>query len=64
VGERGPEVFVPTSAGRVETGQSAPSRDVRVSIHLDQPRGTDAPGALRRSTRQVASSVRRALQTF
>ena len=64
VGERGPELFVPTAAGRVEAGQPARPRDVRVSIHLDQPRGSDAPGALRRSSRQVASSVRRALQTF
>ena len=62
VGERGPEIFVPTSAGRVETGSgnSAP-RDVRVAIQLAAPRGTSAPVALRRSARQVASSVRRAL---
>ena len=64
VGERGPEVFVPTSSGRIETGKSARQRDVRVSIHLSQPRGIDAPTALRRSSRQVASSVRRVLQSF
>jgi hypothetical protein len=63
IGERGPEVFVPTSSGRVEKGKGAQQRDVRVSIHLDQPRGSDAPTILRRSSRQVASSVRRALQT-
>lgn len=65
VGERGPEVFVPTSAGRIETGAFAggPSRDVRVSISLAAPRGTDVPMALRRSSRQVASQVRRALQS-
>lgn len=63
VGERGPEVFVPTSAGRVETGGSARSpREVRVSIALAPQRGTSAPTALRRSSRQVASSVRRALR--
>ena len=63
--ERGPEVFVPTSAGRVEpdAGGRAP-RDVRVSIQLAAPRGTAAPVALRRSSRQVASSVRRALSEF
>ncbi len=63
VGERGPEVFVPTASGRVETG-SSPSqaaRDVRVSINLTAPRGTDVPASLQRSSRQVASSVRRAL---
>lgn len=61
VGERGPEVFVPTSAGRIATGASGP-RDVRVAIQLNTPRGTAAPVALRRSARQVASSVRRALE--
>lgn len=66
VGERGPELFVPTSAGRIETGAAAggPARDVRVSIALSAPRGTDVPMALRRSSRQVASQVRRALQSF
>lgn len=61
VGERGPELFVPTSAGRVEA--AAPSRrsDVRVAINLAAPRGTTTPTALARSSRQVASAVRRAL---
>ncbi len=62
VGERGPEVFVPTSAGRVEAnGGTAQSRDVHVAIQLATPRGSTAPKALQRSSRQVASSVRRAL---
>jgi hypothetical protein len=61
VGERGPEVFVPTAAGRVEPGIQAASRTVRVSIQVAQPKGADAPTALRRSSRQIASSVRRAL---
>lgn len=65
VGERGPEVFVPTSAGRVEpSAEGRAPRDVRVSIQLAAPRGTSAPVALRRSSRQVASSVRRALREF
>jgi phage-related minor tail protein len=61
VGERGPELFVPTSAGRVEMPASGGTRDVRVSIQLAAPRGTTAPTALRRSSRQVASAVRRSL---
>ena len=61
VGERGPELFVPTSAGRVESGPATRARDVRVSINLNQPRGASAPTAMRRSSRQVASAVRRAL---
>lgn len=64
VGERGPEVFVPTSAGRVETGQGNAGnarRDVRVAIKLAVPRGVSAPAAFQRSSRQVASAVRRAI---
>lgn len=64
VGERGPELFVPTSSGRVETGfgQAGAPRDVRVAITLAAPRGTDAPVMLRRSSRQVASAVARAMR--
>lgn len=62
VGERGPEVFVPTAAGRVETGIAAPGRDVRVAIQVAVPRGQAAPTAMQRSSRQIASAVRRALQ--
>lgn len=63
VGERGPEVFVPTAAGRVETGSAAAlGRDVRVAIQVAVPRGQAAPTAMQRSSRQIASAVRRALQ--
>lgn len=63
VGERGPELFVPTSAGRIDAGvpSGPPRSDVRVAISLAAPRGTDAPVALQRSSRQVASALRRAL---
>lgn len=61
VGERGPEVFVPTSAGQVLANQGAPTREVRVAINLAAERGTSAPVALQRSSRQLASAVRRAL---
>ena len=63
VGERGPELFVPTSAGRVVpdiAGQGG-ARDVRVAINLATPRGTVAPAALKRSARQVAAAVQRSL---
>lgn len=62
VGERGPEIFVPTSAGRVETQAAGRPRDVRVAIQLTTPRGSDTPAALRRSSRQLASAVRRAVE--
>lgn len=63
VGERGPEVFVPTSAGRIETTPAASSapREVRVSMTLAAPRGSSTPRALERSSRQIASSLRRAI---
>ena len=65
VGERGPEVFVPTSAGRIENAPAAGhGRDVRVAIQLAVPRGQAAPTAMQRSSRQIASAVRRALQQY
>jgi len=64
VGERGPELFVPTSAGRVETGFGGAPREVRVSINITTPPGGNAPQALQRSGRQVASAVRRALAEY
>lgn len=63
VGERGPEMFVPTSAGRVETldARGGPERKVSVTIKLAEPRGASAPAALQRSSRQTASALRRVL---
>ena len=63
VGERGPELFVPTSAGRVEaSGPVAAPRQVNVAIRVASERGTGAPAAMQRSSRQVASAVSRALR--
>jgi hypothetical protein len=66
VGERGPEVFVPSSVGRIDNGSgdastAAPARDVRVAINLSSPAGSTVPQSLERSSRQVAAAVRRAL---
>lgn len=60
VGERGPELFVPTAAGRVETGGARGGRDVRVAITVNARSG-EAPAALARSSRQVARAVKAAL---
>lgn len=61
VGERGPELFVPTSAGQVApTGGQASGRDVRVSITVNAAADA-APRALAQSSRQVARAVRSAL---
>lgn len=62
VGENGPEVFLPTTSGRIERGDGLPGREVNVAIQLAVPRGTAAPTAMRRSSRQIASAVRRTLQ--
>jgi len=64
VGELGPEMFVPTSAGRVETGHSSAPRHVNVSIRVVAPEGSSQPESLRRSSRQVAQAVRRALSDY
>ncbi len=61
VGERGPELFVPTASGRVDVpAASGGGRDVRVAITVNAPGGESA-GALRQSSRQVARAVRAAL---
>ena len=60
VGERGPEMFVPTSSGQVVAAGPGVPRDVRVSITVNGS-GPDAPRALARSARQVARAVRGAL---
>jgi phage-related minor tail protein len=60
VGERGPELFVPTSSGSIATGSGGGGRDVRVSISVNAPPGT-APEMLARSSRQIARAVRGAL---
>jgi phage-related minor tail protein len=60
VGERGPEVFVPTSSGSVAPLSGQRPRDVRVSISVNAPAGA-APEMLARSSRQIARAVRNSL---
>lgn len=61
VGERGPEMFVPTSAGQIAplSGSPAP-RDVRIAIQVNGPPGENGR-ILARSARQVARAVKAAL---
>ena len=61
VGERGPELFVPTSAGRVETLAPARAREVRVTINVAGAGGD--PQRFGQSARRVAAAVRRAIDT-
>lgn len=60
VGERGPELFVPSSAGRVETMGSR-GAVVNVTVNVAAPREAGAP-FMAQTGRQVARSVRRALE--
>lgn len=65
VGERGPELFVPTSSGPIDAGMAGGrGRDVRIAITINtgQSGGGDAPQALARSSRQVARAVRAAIE--
>lgn len=63
VGERGPELFVPTASGAVvpSGGGAGGGREVKVAIAVNAPAGGDEPRALARSGRQVARAVQRAL---
>lgn len=60
VGERGPELFVPTAAGRIETlaGGRGP---VSVTINVAAPRDA-SPAIMQQTGAQVARAVRQALQ--
>ncbi len=62
VGERGPELFVPTSSGRIETGGGMGGGSmVNLTINIsDNGRGSSAD-SLQRSSRHVARAVRQAL---
>ncbi len=59
VGERGPELFVPQSAGRVQAGGGA-GTIISVTINMNGDSRAN-PRASQQSANQVASAVRRAL---
>lgn len=60
VGERGPELFVPASAGSVAVPAPGGAREVRVAITVNTAADA-APRALAQSSRQVARAVKAAL---
>lgn len=59
VGERGPELFVPQQAGRIEHLSSG-TRNVQVRMSIQAPPGSE-PQAFGRSTRQIARAVKSAI---
>lgn len=61
VGERGPELFVPTSSGRVETLGLAPGRAVNITVNVNAPSDGGRPEMVK-TGQQMARAVRRALE--
>lgn len=61
VGEAGPELFVPTSSGRIETTGFRGQTHVSLSVHVSDNGRHSAPQMIERSSRQLARTVRDAL---
>jgi hypothetical protein len=63
VGENGPELFVPTSSGRIETGRGlgGGGASVNLTINISDNGRSSAPESLARSSRQIARAVRGAM---
>ncbi len=60
VGERGPEVFVPTSSGRIEAGAPA-RRSVQLTVNMRGEQRAASP-FMAPTARQVAHEIRRVLE--
>lgn len=61
VGERGPELFVPTGAGRIDAAAGRSSGNpVSITVNLAAPRES-TPAIMQQTGRQVARAVARAL---
>lgn len=61
VGERGPELFVPGSGGRIEAGFAPTRGPVSITVNVAAP-AEGAAGPMARTGHQVARAVRRALE--
>lgn len=61
VGERGPELFVPTSSGRVEAGAGGGGRSVTITVHVNGGAGGTSPDRMQATGRQIARQVRAAV---
>lgn len=60
VGERGPELFVPTASGRIEAAGSGGVRNIAITVNVQGQAGND-PQRLAQTGRQLARAVRRAV---
>ena len=63
VGERGPEMFVPTASGRIEAagGLGGAVRNIAITVNVRGDAASD-PGRLAQTGRQLARAVRRAVE--
>ncbi|WP_447929423.1 tail tape measure protein [Sphingopyxis fribergensis] len=60
VGERGPELFVPTASGRVEAAGAGGVRNIAITVNVRGEAGSE-PQRLAQTGRQLARAVRRAV---
>ena len=60
VGERGPELFVPTASGRIEPAGGA-VRNIAITVNVRGEGGSE-PARLAQTGRQLARAVRRAVE--
>ena len=61
VGERGPELFVPTASGRIEAAGGGTVRNIAITVNVRGDAGSE-PGRLAQTGRQLARAVRRAVE--
>ena len=59
VGERGPELFVPTASGRIEA-KGEGTRNIAITVNMRGEAGSE-PQRLAQTGRQLARAVRRAV---
>ncbi len=62
VGENGPELFVPTTSGRVEAHGSQAARDIRITINVQGGAAGQSPDRMQATGRQIARAVRAAVE--
>ena len=60
VGERGPELFVPTSSGRIEAAANGGVRNIAITVNVRGEAGSESQ-RLAQTGRQLARAVRRAV---
>jgi len=61
VGERGPELFVPTASGRIEPATGGAVRNIAITVNVRGEGGSE-PARLAQTGRQLARAVRRAVE--